>query len=195
MGKAFANEIAHAASFLGSARRRKALRAFGAILALCIAAWAIALVLAIIGAAPLVGDAPSAAESARLAVSLAVYGATLLDGILVLAALVGAHRFLRGIVSGRSPFDSRQVKRMRLLGLILLAYGIIDSFFGTRFFALVIIGIQNLGADPLASLVFDRPWWIPEINVGIFVASLVVFGISFVFEYGCELQQESDSFL
>lgn len=183
------------AHFLDSSKRQSVMRGLRIALAIVTFIWACLLALVAIGFARGISIPSEAAASTFGAPTLVLYFATIVEGVLVGCILCGTLRALRSLADRESPFSTTMIRKTRVLSILLFSYGIIDSFIGTQFFAFAQVGISALGFSDPYLVTFDRPWWVPEINAGIFVAAAVVLAISLVFEYGCELQQESDAFL
>lgn len=185
----------NSAHFLDSSKRQTVMRGLRIALSIVTFIWACLLVLVAIGFARGLSIPSEAAASTVGAPTLILYFATIVEGILVACILCGTLRSLRSLADCESPFSATMTKKTRVLSILLFSYGVVDSFIGTQFFAFAQVGASALGFSGPYLVAFDRPWWIPEINAGIFIAAAVVLAISLVFEYGCELQQESDAFL
>ncbi len=181
--------------FLGNPNRRLALNVLRIALLVVAFVWAVLLLLVAFGLISMIRLSSGNVDQGTGSLSFVLCGATLLEGILVMSILLGTMRSLESLAKKQPPFSLRQVHSIRILSALLFCYGIIDSFVGTHFFAFANVGFSSLGFSTPFTIAFDRPWWIPEINAGIFIAALVVLVISYVFEYGCELQEESEAFL
>ena len=181
--------------FLGNPNRRLAVKGLRIVLLVAAIAWIALLALVALGFFSTIQLMPENAEQNIGSVSFALYGATLLEGILVMGILLGTIRSLGSLARKQSPFCLKQVRSIRILSVLLFCYGVVDSFVGTHFFAFAGVGASSLGFSIPFTIAFDRPWWIPEVNAGIFIAAIVVLAISYVFEFGCELQEESEAFL
>ena len=84
-----------------------------------------------------------------------------------------------------SPFTLSQVKRLRMIALMLLAYALLD-FAGAYNSALLQLDTLNSGYITANSSA------IVMVNFAPFIAAAVVFAFSFVFKYGVLLQEFSD---
>lgn len=159
-------------------------------------AWLIVIVVAIFGAAPLLSTQIVWASSEDISATVLFTLIVFIGGLLVLIVMIQTINIIRSIREGLSPFSFSMVRKIRLLSTLLIAYGLVDSFFRSYFSLLVVNGLHNLLNSFNGSAAFvTQPYSFPEFNVGSLVAGLVVLVISFVFEYGIELQEESDSFL
>lgn len=85
---------------------------------------------------------------------------------------------------GHSPFTMLQVKRLRLIAISLLAYGVLE-FVMTCSAAFMNQGWAGSSAGSVS----------PTLNFFPLVAAAVVFAFSFVFKYGILLQKLSDETL
>lgn len=184
-----------ALSFFSSGRRRGAYRcALGVSIALLVV-WAVFFAIMVFGAISALAVFLSDSSIPANGVTFIIYGCTILDGAIILLIFAGLVSAIRHVGKSTTPFEKKQVKRIHLLAFLLLIYAILDSFFAEHLFALFLLGLQDIGYNGISSIVFDRPWFIPELNIGAFVAAIVVWCISLVFEYGIELQLDSDSIL
>lgn len=186
---------ATALSFFSSGKRRGAYRFAWILSIVLLIAWAVFFAVMAFGAVSAFASLFADPETTPNAVAFLIYGGTIVDGAIVLAILAGLVLAIRHVGKSATPFEKKQVKRMQLLALLLLVYAILDSFFADHLFAFFLLGLRDIGSSGVSAIVFDRPWFIPEINIGAFVGAIVVWCISLVFEYGIELQQDSDSIL
>lgn len=109
--------------------------------------------------------------------------------ILVLFRMVVV--ILTDVSKGRPIFSQDQVKRTRIIAIMFVIYGCIDSVLTSNFSSWVFVdgfgfGGSSVGGNSEVMISF---------NMGAFIAAVVIYSISLVFEYGTELQQQSDSIL
>lgn len=118
----------------------------------------------------------------------------LVFGTFVCLLLVIAFRAFSDIVSGESPFTFKQVKRLRLLGAILLAYTAAEILLsavpiafssGVEVFGLPFV-IAGAGSTDSPTI---------DVNALALIMSAMCFGFSVIFKYGVLLQQQSDDTL
>lgn len=94
------------------------------------------------------------------------------------------------VAKGESPFTKRQVKRIRWVAIIFLAYAVIEMVFPSGQASLVQEGSLHVGYS-VASETSDSIY----INPGMLGAAIIFYCLSLVFEYGTLLQQLSDETL
>lgn len=119
---------------------------------------------------------------------------------LVTIALVGAvitlivytvTMMLKDVVHEVSPFNSIQIKRIRFIALLVLIYGVLDTFLISNFSTWS--GIEGVSFGK--TIVSEGNESSISINIGVFATALIVYAFSVIFEYGVKLQQQSDSIL
>lgn len=107
----------------------------------------------------------------------------------VLFAIVKS--IFRDMASGESPFTLEQAKRLRTIAIILFIQVLLEMVLSS--------GIVSILVSPDLSV----GYWIGDsgvnssvltLNVGAFITASIFFAVSFVFEYGVLLQDESDEF-
>ncbi len=97
--------------------------------------------------------------------------------VLTVIIIVMAFRVMSKLCTGESPFTEQNSNRIRKMSLTMLAVGVVEF---TMFIALHFLdGYQGVGFFTGTT----------------FVMGVVLYCISLVFRYGCELQQESDETL
>lgn len=116
---------------------------------------------------------------------------TVFAGITITLILRTVTLIPRDVVKRKSPFNPAQVRRIRFVALFLLLYGIIDLLLVSNFSGLTTT--EGFGYTNTASS--SEPATLVNINIGTFIAAVVVYSLSIVFEYGSELQRQSDSIL
>lgn len=188
-------KCAGALSFFSNGKRRLACNCAFALSVALLVAWICFFAIMAFGAISALASFFADSSISPNGITFVIYGGTIADGVIILLIFVGLIMAIRQIRKTGSPFEKKQVRRMRLLAFLLLLYAILDSLFADHLFAFFMLGLQDIGHSGVSSIVFDRPWFIPEINIGAFVAAVVVWCISLVFEYGIELQHDSDSIL
>jgi hypothetical protein len=101
-----------------------------------------------------------------------------------------AWRMFSDVAKGESPFSMTQVKRFTLVGIILLAFTLLDALlplmvnFVAEAFG-YIVGLTESSTNGL----------IIKVNILALVAALSCFGLAYVFKYGILLQELSDETL
>lgn len=124
----------------------------------------------------------SFAESAPLLNSATI--SVFFVGGIIAALLYVVARVYKDLSYGGSPFCYTQVKRLKLVSLLLVVYFFIDlalSFFSVNH------GLsESLSVSATSDPVFS-------INIAILIAVLVTYGMAIVFEYGTKLQEDSDA--
>lgn len=112
-------------------------------------------------------------------------------GVVFTFIFVIIYRILKDIAQGNSPFEYVQVKRIRRIAWILVAYVVIDMISASNLSAFISsggFGIEN-------SSFHESPTLVLSINFGVLVSAVVVYGLSIIFEYGSVLQEQSDETL
>ena len=99
--------------------------------------------------------------------------------------------FFRDISNKETPFSNDQVKRIRILSFLFVGYGIADLVMSVSFTSIEI----TEGVGLIHTLTSSSPEVMVSVNITAFIASIVVYALSMAFEYGSELQKQSDSFL
>lgn len=91
---------------------------------------------------------------------------------------------------GESPFTMKQVKRLRLLSLVLVVYAVLGVFLSSWSAVLQMDGITvgTLSSDAYTNVIVP-------IDLAPVFAAAVLFAFSFVFKYGVLLQRLSDETL
>lgn len=92
------------------------------------------------------------------------------------------------VAKGESPFSMRQVKRLRLISCVLVAYTICDYLISWNSLVFQVAGVETGYISTTGNSIMP-------INVGPLIAAAVVFAFSFVFKYGVLLQEFSDDTL
>lgn len=99
--------------------------------------------------------------------------------------------FFRDISKKETPFSLNQVKRMKLLSLLFVGYGIVDLIVSMSFASIELME----GFGVVYASTSSTPETTVSVNITAFVAAIVAYALSMAFEYGIELQRQSDSFL
>ena len=97
-------------------------------------------------------------------------------------------RIFFGAARGESPFTMNQVRRLRIISALLLAYALVDLGISCNN-TLIQFDLMNYG------YVSTSDSAIVPLNLGPFLAAAIVFAFSFVFKYGVLLQEFSDETL
>lgn len=111
-----------------------------------------------------------------------VYGVVI---VVLFACILGV---FSDVAKGESPFSMRQVKRLRLISYMLVAYTVFDFVISWNSSLLQVGGVD-------VGYVSTNGNSIIAINFAPLVAAAVVFAFSFVFKYGVLLQELSDDTL
>ena len=97
---------------------------------------------------------------------------------------------LRDVSKSKSPFSTVQIKRIRLLAILFVAYGVFDSLLSSNVSSMLALNGMWFGSTTATSTA--------EITIALnftaFIAAVIIFALSIVFEYGTNLQQQADSF-
>lgn len=109
-------------------------------------------------------------------------------GVVIGVMLVALIRMFSEAAKGKSPFTLLQVKRLRVISLMLVLYSILDFCitYSTMAFQFDWLnsGYASVNGNPVVT-----------INLAPLVAAAVVYAFSFVFKYGVLLQEFSDDTL
>lgn len=112
----------------------------------------------------------------------------LADGVVIAVMLVVFIMIFSDTSKGQSPFVMKQVKRLRIIALMLVLYAVFDSAisFNASFlhFSWSMANFISVGNNPFTT-----------INFAPLIAAAVLFAFSFVFKYGVLLQELSDETL
>ncbi|MDR0515260.1 MAG: DUF2975 domain-containing protein [Coriobacteriaceae bacterium] len=112
------------------------------------------------------------------------FGTIVLLGAVMVVLVRLASAFLKDVTIRRTPFSKAQARRVRRISYLLFAYGVLDTLFSMVFTSRLFFDGFN-GQGSMA----------PPITVGIYLAAIALYALSFVFDYGVELQRQSDSIL
>ena len=109
-------------------------------------------------------------------------------GVVVAVMFVLFSKFFSEVSKGDSPFTLVQVKRLRMMSILLVIYGLLDN------------AITNCAASMLADgvnsgYISTNTDIVVAVYVAPFIIAAVVFAFSFVFKYGVLLQELSDETL
>lgn len=117
----------------------------------------------------------------------------ILYGAIAAAMFVVFIRMFAGVAKSESPFTLIQVKRLRIISMLLVFYAIVDACvaISTPFLQLCQMGSNQMGSGYAST----TEWVVFPINFSAFIAAVVVFAFSFVFKYGVLLQKRSDETL
>ncbi|WP_114600999.1 hypothetical protein [Gordonibacter sp. 28C] len=111
-----------------------------------------------------------------------------LHGLVVASLLIVFIRIFSSAAKGESPFVMGQIRRLRIVAALLLAYAIVDSAVSFNN-TLIQFDAMNYGYISTGDSA------IVAINFTPFAAAAIVFAFSFVFKYGVLLQEFSDETL
>lgn len=109
----------------------------------------------------------------------------LVHAIIIVALFSILVRIFFSAAKGESPFTMNQVRRLRMISALLLAYALVDLGISCNN-TLIQLDLMNYG------YVSTSDSAIVPLNLGPFLAAAVVFAFSFVFKYGVLLQEFSD---
>lgn len=101
-----------------------------------------------------------------------------------LAVLFFVSRFLQSIKSGDTPFTAKNVRRLKTVSILLIAVEPVQLIFQS-----VLNAVRPLTADGKKMVTVSSAGGI------VLILGLVVFCLALVFEYGAELQKQSDETL
>ena len=109
-------------------------------------------------------------------------------GLLVCFVLIVTLRALSDIVAGNSPFSMAQVRRLRLIGVALVLFALVESFLSIPLFFSTDIAGQFIAVVSENGSVAP----IIKVNLTAIIASLACFGLAIICKYGILLQEISD---
>jgi len=115
-------------------------------------------------------------------ISIAI--STAVGGLIIFPALIISFKLLHSTKSGISPFNMKNVKRLKTIAVILVVYEPyfhINQWVFNTFHPIVIDGMTFATYSSNSGIVF--------------AAGLVVYCVSLIFEYGISLQQQVDETL
>ncbi len=94
--------------------------------------------------------------------------------VLIIAVIIMAFKIMRNLSTGESPFTEQNSNRIKKLSVTMLSVGVVEfaTFVILQFFD----GYEGMGFFSGTT----------------FITGVILYCISLVFRYGCELQQESD---
>jgi len=115
----------------------------------------------------------------------------ILFGAFVCSFLIIALRAFSDIVKGESPFSQKQVKRLRVLGTILLICTILET--AVPFLPIAsVYGGEVLGKSVGVVTTSNADPPIVKLNAPMLIMSAMCYGFAIIFKYGVLLQQLSD---
>lgn len=88
---------------------------------------------------------------------------------------------------GKSPFNMKQVKRIRIAALVLLLKALLQTVLSESFISLMTLDRFQFG---YVTPIIEKG--VIPIDGGGLVWAIIFLCLSFVFEYGTKLQQQSD---
>ena len=106
-----------------------------------------------------------------------VFGLFIIQLVAVFMVFLTLHRIFSAICKDHTPFTNINAKRMRKVAVLIIAMGAISSI--TEFIAHKLITTQD-------GYSIDGTW---------LVMAAVIYCIALIFDYGCQLQQQSDETL
>lgn len=115
-------------------------------------------------------------------------GFYLVFGLIVGTIFILLIRIFSDAIRGEAPFTMAQVKRLRLIALMLVIYAIVDTFVTASNLVYQSGGFESGFAITNQNTVF-------AMNFGPIVTAAAIFAFSFVFKYGVLLQEFSDETL
>lgn len=116
---------------------------------------------------------------------LSAYGLVIVGLVYVIACMFS------DVAQGDSPFTLIQVKRFRIIAVLLLVYVVLDALMSTGTVAQIHIGEFELGYDVVEGATSSTL----SVNVGALLGSVFFGALSLIFEYGVLLQELSDETL
>ena len=117
----------------------------------------------------------------------AFLAATFIPSFVLVAALGLAVGLLSAIKAEETPFQHKNVKRLKTIALLLILFEPL-SF---------ILGLIHLRFSPIAADLFDGPAWLAYMNFSgiVLMAGLIIYCVSLVLQYGVSLQTQVDETL
>jgi hypothetical protein len=112
----------------------------------------------------------------------------LADGVVIAAMFVIFIRAFTDVAAGKTPFAMIQVKRLRVIALLLIFYAILDFAITANSSLLNINGLDS-------GFFSTNDNAIIPLNFGPLIAAGVLLAFSYVFKYGVLLQKFSDDSL
>lgn len=103
-----------------------------------------------------------------------------------------ASRMLRDVSKGKTPFSRTQVKRVRLIAMFLLFDAVLATVLSHGFLETISFGEFEMAVLPKES--GDSEPYVP-LNISTLALAFVLYCLSLVFEYGCQLQNDSETIL
>jgi len=101
----------------------------------------------------------------------------LADTVLISLAIFFVHAIFKDIRTNCTPFTRRNTVRIKIIAIIAAVLSMVGSCSDA------LVDYYTIG----------EPAW--KINIAGLVMALIVYCISLIFSYGCDLQQESDETL
>lgn len=109
-------------------------------------------------------------------------------GLVVAAILVILLRIFSDVAQGDSPFTMAQVKRLRIISLLLVCYGALDNIITNASALIQYNGFNSGYMSTNENAVF-------AVYLAPLIVAAAVFAFSYVFKYGVLLQKLSDETL
>ena len=113
---------------------------------------------------------------------------SILLGVIVCLLFRTIALVLKDISKNESPFTKKQVKRLRIIVLLLIIYAVLEFLISTVSSVLVDVNSSfhySLNVDESTT----------EVNLMAIVFAAIMYSVSVVFEYGSKLQERSDEIL
>lgn len=101
----------------------------------------------------------------------------LIDALLILIAILYVHGIFHDLKSGCTPFTRKNTTRIQIVAGITIVLSIVGSYSDA------LVDYYTIG---------ELTWRINAIGL---LSGLIIYCISFIFRYGCDLQQASDETL
>lgn len=108
---------------------------------------------------------------------LVMFLLSLVDALLISAVIILIHAIFNDMKRGSTPFLRRNTMRIKGVAIIAIILSIIGSYSDA------LVDYYTIG---------ELTW---KVNAAGLIIGMVVYCISFIFDYGCDLQQESDETL
>lgn len=109
-------------------------------------------------------------------------------GLIISSLLVISVQIFSGIVAGESPFTMKQVWRFRVSALLLFVLVLVEALLAADFSHVMNVPNAHVAYDSVGPIEQASV----DINITILFFTVIIFGVSVVFQYGNLLQRFSD---
>lgn len=121
-------------------------------------------------------------------IGLMIFFDTLVNGAGIILLLLVAFIFFKQAAHGNTPFSAKQIKRIRIAGIVLLIIALFQCFLSLYYSYDAIL--FDLKAGFIVDAIFNETFI--EYDLVTLALGLFLFGLSVMFEYGMLLQRLSD---